>query len=295
MNALVKPLGIFVMSAGLMASHAHAQGFLKISSHLSTLPASAKSASAKNLANSPRPVSALTPIAPAGAAAMVQADGDSARGVIRAAGEAMLSSRLAARIIKMPLKEGDAFKKGDVLVEFDCERQAAESRAAKAQMQIQAKTVDTNEELDRFSSIGKNDLAISKSQYDKARAELDALNAQLKDCKIIAPFQGRVVERVARNHEAVSVSQPLLRVADTTQLELDMIVPSAWLQWLDEGTRFEFKVDETGQTVKGQVDRINAAVDPVSKTIKIVGRFKPTRGQVLPGMSGSARFAQARS
>ncbi|RZL00321.1 MAG: efflux RND transporter periplasmic adaptor subunit, partial [Rubrivivax sp.] len=226
---------------------------------------------------------------------LAQGDADQARGVIRAAGEAMLSSRLAARIIKMPLKEGESFKKGDVLVEFDCERQAAESRAAKAQMQIQAKTVDTNEELDRFSSIGKNDLAISRSQYDKSKAELDALNAQLKDCRIIAPFQGRVVERVARNHEAVSVSQALLRVADTTQLELDMIVPSAWLQWLDEGSHFEFKVDETGQTVKGQVDRVNAAVDPVSKTIKIVGRFKPTHGQVLPGMSGSARFAQPRS
>lgn len=293
MNTLAKPIVALAVAGALLTAQAHAQGFLKISSQLSSLPATSTSASSKRLAATP-PVTTLKPIAPAGGS-LAQVDADNARGVIRAAGEAMLSSRLAARIVKMSLKEGESFKKGDVLVEFDCERQAAEARAAKAQMQIQAKTVDTNEELDRFSSIGKNDLAISKSQYDKAKAELDALNAQLKDCKIIAPFQGRVVERVARSHEAVSVSQPLLRVADTTQLELDMIVPSAWLQWLDEGTHFEFKVDETGQTVKGQVDRVNAAVDPVSKTIKIVGRFKPSKGQLLPGMSGSARFAQPRS
>ena len=290
---LAQTIGIATMGLGLLTAHAHAApGFLKISSQLSSLPTASSSSARQQPAS--RPVTTLTPIAPSGVA-KAQVDGDSARGVIRAAGEAMLSSRLAARIVKMPLKEGESFKKGDVLVEFDCERQAAESRAAKAQMQIQAKTVDTNEELDRFNSIGKNDLAISKSQYDKAKAELDALNAQLKDCKIIAPFQGRVVERVARSHEAVSVSQALLRVADTTQLELDMIVPSSWLQWLDEGTHFEFKVDETGQTVKGEVDRVNAAVDPVSRTIKIVGRFKPSRGHLLPGMSGSARFAQPRS
>jgi membrane fusion protein, multidrug efflux system len=288
MNTIAHPIGVLAIICGLWASQASAQGFLKISAQLNSLPRT----SATTLPAS-RSVTTLTPIGPGQSAA--QLDADHARGVIRAAGEAMLSSRLAARIVKMPLKEGESFKKGDVLVEFDCERQSAESRAAKAQMQIQAKTVDTNEELDRFSSIGKNDLAISRSQYDKSKAELDALNAQLKDCKIIAPFQGRVIERVARNHEAVSVSQPLLRVADTTQLELDMIVPSAWLQWLDEGTHFEFKVDETGQSVKGQVDRVNAAVDPVSKTIKIVGRFKPTRGQLLPGMSGSARFTPSRS
>lgn len=293
MNTLANPIVALAIAGGLLTAPAHAQGFLKISSQLSSLPATPMSASSKRLAATP-PVTTLKPIAPAGSN-LAQVDADNARGVIRAAGEAMLSSRLAARIVKLSFKEGESFKKGDVLVEFDCERQAAEARAAKAQMQIQAKTVDTNEELDRFSSIGKNDLAISKSQLDKSKAELDALNAQLKDCKIIAPFQGRVVERVARNHEAVSVSQPLLRVADTTQLELDMIVPSAWLQWLDEGTHFEFKVDETGQTVKGQVDRVNAAVDPVSKTIKIVGRFKPSKGQLLPGMSGSARFAQPRS
>ncbi|MEY2840242.1 MAG: hypothetical protein RJB60_2541, partial [Pseudomonadota bacterium] len=60
-----------------------------------------------------------------------------ARGVIRSINEATLSARMTGFISRMPLKEGDAFAKGDVLVEFDCERQLAEAKAAIASVQIQ--------------------------------------------------------------------------------------------------------------------------------------------------------------
>ena len=216
-----------------------------------------------------------------------------ARGVARAVREATLSSRLAARIVEMPLAEGASFPKGALLVKFDCERQAAEARAAGAAADAQAKMVETNVELDKFESIGKNDLSISRSQLEKARAEADALRAQLKDCSLYAPFAGRVVERQAHNFEAVSASQPLLRVVDTSELEIELIVPSAWLQWLGDGAGFQFRIDESGQTLTGAVTRLMPTVDPVSKTIKVFGRLRTAKGAstVLPGMSGTAQFA----
>jgi RND family efflux transporter MFP subunit len=211
---------------------------------------------------------------------------------VRAVREATLSSRLAARIAEMPLAEGASFSTGALLVRFDCERQAAEARAAAAAVEVQKKTVDTNEELDKFESIGKNDLSVSRSVLDKAVAESDALKAQLKDCNVYAPFSGRVVERLAHSFEGVTVGQPLLRVVDTSALELDLIAPSAWLQWLAQGSEFQFKIDETGQTVPGTVLRLTPSVDPVSKTIRVIGQFQPGKAgnRVLPGMSGTALF-----
>jgi RND family efflux transporter MFP subunit len=237
------------------------------------------------------PTTAATVIA--GATTSAPATDDNVRGVVRAVREATLSSRLAARILEMPLAEGASFKSGALLVRFDCERQAAEARAAAAAAEAQKKTVETNVELDKFESIGKNDLAISRSVFDKADAEAEALKVQLKDCNLYAPFSGRVTERLARNFEAVTVSQPLLRIVDTTELELDVIVPSKWLQWLAEGKNFEFRVDETGQTLTAKVLRVTPAVDPVSKTIRIIGQFRGGNGldRVLPGMSGTASFA----
>lgn len=257
--------------------------------------ADTKGASPPN-APADRATGTTAPVSVASGSAAGAPSDDNVRGVVRAVREATLSSRLAARILEMPLAEGASFKSGALLVRFDCERQTAEARAASAAAEAQKKTVDTNVELDKFESIGKNDLAISRSVFDKADAEAEALKVQLKDCNLYAPFSGRVTERLARNFEAVTVSQPLLRIVDTSALELDVIVPSKWLQWLAEGAAFEFRVDETGKTMKAKVLRVTPAVDPVSKTIRVIGEFRGGNGgngldRVLPGMSGTASFS----
>ncbi|RZK99886.1 MAG: hypothetical protein EOP36_17800, partial [Rubrivivax sp.] len=65
MNTLAKPFGLCVMAAGLLMApaHAHAEGFLKISSQLSRLPTASASV---NRPPAPRPVTTLKPIGPAG-------------------------------------------------------------------------------------------------------------------------------------------------------------------------------------------------------------------------------------
>jgi membrane fusion protein, multidrug efflux system len=220
---------------------------------------------------------------------------DMARGVIRPVHEATLSSRASARIIAIPLAEGMRFQKGDLLIDFDCERSQAEARAADSAVLVQTKTVETNVELDQFNAIGKNDLLISKAQLAKVIAEAEAMKSQLRDCKLFAPFSGRIVERLAHAHETVSGSQPLLKIVDTEALELDLIVPSAWLQWLAVGSKLQFVIDETGQKVSASVSRLPPTVDPVSKTTRLIGRFegRPAGKPMLPGMSGTAQFANA--
>ncbi|GGK09096.1 efflux RND transporter periplasmic adaptor subunit [Pseudomonas matsuisoli] len=228
---------------------------------------------------------------PAAPAAAANNERQTARGVVTAVHEATLSAGLASEITKMPFSEGQSFKKGDVLVEFNCERTKAESRAAEAAMQGEQKTVETNEELEKFNSIGKFDLLISVAKLNKAKAEYDALQAQMKQCKVTAPFAGRVTERMMRQYEFVQVGEPMLKIVDTGALELDLIIPSKWLQWLKPGSPFSFKVDETGQAFDGKVDRVLPSVDPVSKTMKIIGRFSgKSTGRTIPGMSGTATF-----
>ncbi len=224
---------------------------------------------------------------PATVKALVSTDG-LARGVVRARAEATLTARISSRITDLPYAEGTAFAKGARLVVFDCERPLAEARAAAAAVAAQRKQVETNEELDSFSAIGKNDLLISKAQLDKALAESDALMTQSKECAVVAPFAGKVVARLARQHEAVQAGTPLLKIVDVSGAELDLIVPSSWLAWLAPGTRFSFRVDETGAQLPGKVLRLLPSVDPVSRTIRIVAIFDTAAARVMPGMSGTA-------
>jgi membrane fusion protein (multidrug efflux system) len=101
-----------------------------------------------------------------------------------------------------------------------------------------------------------------------------------------------VVEVIAHANEVAATGQPLMKIQDGSNLEVQIIVPSNWLTWLKPGAPFAFVIDETGQTVNGKIARFGASVDPVSKTIRVIGSLTTGGATVLPGMSGSAKFDQ---
>ncbi len=215
-----------------------------------------------------------------------------ARGVVRSLGEASISSELPARIIAMPFREGESFRKGERLVEFDCVRFAAEVAGLEAEMAAARAAHDGNLDMQRFKAIGARDLAISSARLDKASADVEAGKSRLAACVIIAPFDGVVVEKLANIHEISSPSAPLLRVVDVSRLEIELIAPSRWLGWASDGAAFDFEIDETGHTHRARVTRLGPVVEPVSQTVKFFGVLEDVSPEIRPGMSGTARFAR---
>lgn len=217
-------------------------------------------------------------------------EGAFVRGLVEPVNEAVISTEIVARIEKLPFKDGERFSKGDLLVKFDCARYRADLKARKAAYRSLYTTYKTNKELDSYGAIGKDEVAVSRAEANRAAAEAEATEALLRQCAITAPFNGRVAETLIHEHETPAASQELLRIVDDASLEIDLIVPSRWLRWLRTGEVFDFDVDETGQSFVAEVIRIGASVDAVSQTIKITAIFQGQPSGVLPGMSGAARF-----
>lgn len=216
-----------------------------------------------------------------------------ARGIVKAKNEATVASRITARITAMPYGEGKSFPKGALLASFDCSQTRAQLTAATAAAAAYRKSYETNAELDAFQAVGKNEVAVSQANLNKALAEAAVVTAQLGDCAVYAPFAGTVVEEIAHTREVAASGQPLLKIQSGGSLEIELIVPSRWLTWIKPGTPFRFKIDETGQEASGAITRLGAAVDAVSKTIRVTADITQQTGLVLPGMSGSASFPQA--
>ena len=116
------------------------------------------------------------------------------------------------------------------------------------------------------------------------------LAVRVRDCRILAPFDGRVAEMKARTFETATPNQPLMRLVGTEDLEIELIVPSGWLRWLKEGHPLQARIDETETEHGATVARIAPMVDAVSQTVKIIARFARSNRAVLPGMSLSATF-----
>lgn len=198
-----------------------------------------------------------------------------------------LSSEIGAKITRLPLLEGAAFKQGQTLVQFDCLLQQAQLTKAEAALMAANANWKGNQKLADLNSVGAVELSVSKAEAQKAQAEVAANRTLLSKCQITAPFAGRIAEQKVREQQFVQPGQALLEILDDSTLELEFIVPSRWLAWLRVGTAFTVSIDETGKTYPAKVQRIGARVDAVTQSIKLSAVVDGHFAELMAGMSGN--------
>lgn len=197
-----------------------------------------------------------------------------------------LAAEIGAKVNKLPVAEGGAFKAGQLLVSFDCSVQQAMLQKARAELNAAEATDKANHRLAELNSVGQLEVDLGRAGRQKAVAEVGAQQAVLGKCGISAPFAGRVAEQKVREQQFVQPGQPLLDILDDSVLELEFLVPSAWLVWLRVGQTFDVEIDETGQRYPARFERIGARVDPVSQSVKVAAAIDGRFPELIAGMSG---------
>ena len=212
------------------------------------------------------------------------------RALVVASQEAVLSSELAARIENIAVKEMQRFKKGDLLIQFDCSLYEAQKDVVSANANGALIKLKSDEQMLQMRSIGKYELELSISEYEKAKSELRIAELNVERCKIKAPFDGAVEEVVVNTFETIQPQVELMKIIQTDILELEMVVSSEWISWLKIGHPIKVYIDEIQKEFNASVSGIGANVDPVSQTIQLKGTITNTSPALLPGMSGRVVF-----
>jgi RND family efflux transporter MFP subunit len=202
-----------------------------------------------------------------------------------------LAAEIGAKISRLPLPEGGAFRVGTSLVQFDCTIQQAQLNKARAAQVAAEMTWNANKRLQELNSVGKVELETSEAEVLKAKAEVAANVAVVGKCSISAPFAGRIAEQKVREQQYVQPGQALLEILDDSALELEFIVPSKWLAWAKPGSSFKVHIDETGKSYPAKVLRVGARVDPVSQSVKLTAMINGKFAELVAGMSGKVEMA----
>ena len=197
-----------------------------------------------------------------------------------------VAAEIGAKVSSLPVSEGGAFKAGQVLVQFDCALQKAQLDKAEAELDGAEQTLKSNLRLEELNSVGQLELDLSKSAVNKAKADVNANKAVMTKCQVLAPFAGRVAEQKVREQQFVQPGQAMLDILDDSVLELEFLVPSAWLRWIKIGGGFEVQIDETRKTYPARFTRFGARVDPVSQSIKVAAAISGRFPELMAGMSG---------
>ncbi len=200
----------------------------------------------------------------------------------------VISSSQDGRIANIPVNHGDHFKKGDLLIAYDCSNLRAEADIAKIEKNYTQKRLKGNDSLFKLDIISDLDRAGAQIEDQKATVKDALYQSRLKDCDIRAEFDGRVTNRLANAGEYTRTDRVLLEVASDESLQVEFLVPSKWLRWVNIGAPVSITVSETEKTYTAKVTRIHGEVDPVSQSIQMIATLDPYQDRLLPGMSGKA-------
>jgi membrane fusion protein (multidrug efflux system) len=221
-------------------------------------------------------------------------EGTAVRALVVADMEATISSQFAGRLSSMPRQVGDTFNAGDLLAAFDCQERQASVKSAQAELMGARETHLVKLKLQSLGAVSDLDVTLAASTAEKARSQLQLMQAQEKYCTVFAPYPGKVVRVRAKAFESVALGQPLLEIVNLASVRAQLFVPSSWVRWMRPGKRFDIVIDETGQTYTARVSKISGRIDGSSQTVEVLARFDRLPANVLPGMIGKASFSEAK-
>lgn len=214
-----------------------------------------------------------------------------------------ISSRIAAYIRALEVREGERVARGQRIATLDSQdvtgaiRQAEANRdKAEAGFRDASKDLQDAEELFRKGVLSASALRKAKLEHDVAAKELDAARAallasraELRYTEILSPVAGVVVERPARSGDLVTPGSAIVTVESDTALLFETFVAESRLEHIRLGDPVEVGIDATGTTHAGEVLRLVSSGDPVTRRYQVKISLADTRG-LVPGMFGRSRF-----
>ncbi len=249
-----------------------------------------------------------------------------ATGRVVAARRASVSSKGTGRLEWLGVQEGQMVKEGEVIARLENRDVAAQREQAQAQTQAAranlaqgqadlddaAAALKRAQDLARQNFISGSALDTAEARYNKARAVIDTLKAQISVAEanarvagvtfdqtlIRAPFTGMVLTKSANVGDIVTpfssasgTTGAVVTMADMETLEVEADVSEASIAKIRVGQPAEIQLDAFPELrLLGEVSRIVPTVDRSKATLLVKVSFVERDPRVLPDMSAKIAF-----
>ncbi len=153
--------------------------------------------------------------------------------------ESRVSPQTPGFITQISVRVGDRINRGELLAKLDCtinlslQREAEASiTSARAQLTLAQRQIRRTKTLREDRNISEETLNQRETDLKTTRAEVNRMEAALKkaqydatQCRVVAPFAGVILERLAAEGEWITPGQPLVKLMDTERLEVSVQIP----------------------------------------------------------------------
>lgn len=186
----------------------------------------------------------------------------------------MLAAKVSGFVTAVHVDEGQAVKKGDVLIEIDPSDYENALTATKAELtSVEAKQKDAEKNYKRISSLYSHG-AVSQQQFDSVQSSYSAIKAKydglsakvaqaelnLKNTKVIAPSDGTIAKRSVEVGQLIAQGVPMLGFVSNDERWVEANFKETELSGVQIDDKAWVTVDAIpGRTFKGHVQSISSA------------------------------------
>jgi len=200
-----------------------------------------------------------------------------------------INSRISGYIRKLPVREGDKVRKGQVLVRVD------PVNANQALVQAQADLANARAELKRYEELFRahaetqQQLDRVRLRYKVARSRVEQARNQLSYAEVRSPVDGVVVEKRLSKGDLASPGAAILILEDPSSLLVETHVSEQFVSGIHEGDKVEIEISSLRRIFSGVIRQVVQAADAVSHQFLIKIALQPFE-DVHPGMYAQAGF-----
>lgn len=232
--------------------------------------------------------------------------GPAISGTLEADRQATIRAEVGGSVVALAAEPGQAVNRGAVLARIDdsgirdaYESSRAQVRSAEMNADLARRNAARAARLAEGGAIAERDLEEAEWGRQSAEALLSDAQArqasaekQLERTVLRAPFTGVVAERAVRLGDIVQAGTVLLTIVDPASLKYEGTVPVDALGKLRLGTSVRLTLAGTGQApIVGRVSRINPAVDPATRQVRVTVAVPNAGGRLPAGLFAEGRLA----
>ncbi|WP_293394311.1 efflux RND transporter periplasmic adaptor subunit [Nevskia sp.] len=214
-----------------------------------------------------------------------------------------ITSRLAAYVRSIEVREGERVQRGQRLATLDSKDVDANIRAALANRdQAAALTKDAEKDLETSESLFAGGV-VTTTHVRKTRLQLQAATESLAAAEavlvrgqaerqytsILSPVAGVVIARQGRVGTVAAPGVPLVTVESDTALLFATQVAEQRVAGVHVGDPVKITIDALGQTLTGEVLRVVSSGSAVTRGFEVKIAIPATPG-LTPGMFGRSEF-----
>lgn len=227
-------------------------------------------------------------------------------GGLKAAADARLVSKTTARVVKIIKNTGQIVKANEVILQLEDGLQQAALQQAEAGLAAAKLRADRLEKdyqrmrrLHFENAISQQQWEQAENAFQEAIAALDQAKAmkkqaaeQLEFTRIRAPFSGVVASLGVKEGETVVAGQTVGQVVSNHTMLAELRIPDLDLPKIKVGqTVLATFPSLPGKVFAGKIQRIDAALDPLSRTARAEVLIPNPEGRLTSGLYGEFKIA----